>query len=136
MKRALIDAGPLIALFNNRDRYHNKIKNFLRTYSGELVTTWPVMTEVCHMLDFNTHAQIDFLKWIRMGGVQIAAIDYQDITRIISLSEKYADIPMDLADASLIVVAEKLNISDIVTIDSDYYVYRTIRKKMLHNLFI
>lgn len=108
MKRALIDAGPLIALFN----------------------------ETCHMLDFNIQAPIDFLKWIRMGGVQIAAVDYQDITRIISLSEKYADIPMDLADAALIAAAEKLNISDIVTTDSDYYVYRTIRKKMLHNIFI
>ncbi len=136
MKRALIDAGPLIALFNNRDRYHHKITDFLRTYSGELVTTWPVMTEVCHMLDFNTQAQIDFLKWVRRGGVKLVLLDDQDISRIISLSEKYADIPMDLADATLIVVAEKLNISDIVTIDSDYYVYRTIRKKMLHNIFI
>jgi hypothetical protein len=63
-------------------------------------------------------------------------VDYQDITRIISVSEKYADIPMDLADAALIAAAEKLNISDIVTIDSDYYVYRTIRKKMLYNIFI
>lgn len=136
MKRALIDAGPLIALFNNRDRYYHKITDFLRTYSGELVTTWPVMTEVCHMLDFNTQAQIDFLKWVRRGGVKLVLLDDQDISRIISLSEKYADIPMDLADATLIVVAEKLNISDIVTIDSDYYVYRTIRKKMLHNIFI
>ena len=135
MKSTLIDAGPLISLFNKNDKYHSKIKDFLKTYKGQFITTWPVITEVSHMLDFNIQTQIDFLSWVQVGGVKIEEIDNLDIIRIITLSKKYSDVPMDLADASLVVLSEKLNIKEIVTIDSDYYVYRTINKEMIENIF-
>ncbi|MBN2617590.1 MAG: PIN domain-containing protein [Spirochaetales bacterium] len=135
MKNILIDAGPLIALFNRNDKYHNKIKDFLKTFSGKLITTWPVITEVSHMLDFNIQTQIDFLTWINLGAVNIENIDNNDITRIIELSKKYSDVPMDLADGSLVALSEKINIKEIITIDSDYYIYRTINKEMLENIF-
>jgi hypothetical protein len=135
MKNTLIDAGPLIALFNKNDHYHNKIKLFLKDYRGILTSTWPVLTEVSHMLDFNTQTQIDFLTWVNLGGINIEDIEKEDIARMIELSKKYSDIPMDLADASLIVTAEKINIKEIITIDSDYYIYRTINKEMLKNVF-
>ncbi len=134
MKNTLIDAGPLIALFNKNDHYHNKIKLFLKDYKGILTSTWPVITEVSHMLDFSTQTQIDFLTWVNLGGIYIEDIEKKDISRMIELSKKYSDIPMDLADASLIVTAEKINIKEIITIDSDYYIYRTINKEMLKNV--
>ncbi|MBL7005867.1 MAG: PIN domain-containing protein [Spirochaetia bacterium] len=135
MKNTLIDAGPLIALFNSRDKYHKKILGFMKDYRGILTTSWPVITEVSHLLDFNVQTQIDFLKWVKLGGVVPEAITVQDITRVISLSEKYSDIPMDLADATLVVLAERLHIKEIITIDSDYYIYRTVHKEMLENIF-
>jgi uncharacterized protein len=135
MKNTLIDAGPIIALFNKNDHYHNKIRLFLKDYRGILTSTWPVLTEVSHMLDFNTQTQIDFLTWVNLGGIYIEDIEKEDIARMIELSKKYSDIPMDLADASLIVIAEKRNIKEIITIDSDYYIYRTINKEMLKNVF-
>jgi predicted nucleic acid-binding protein len=135
MQNTLIDAGPIIALFNKNDRYHKKIKEFLKNYNGMLTTTWPVVTEISHMLDFNVQTQIDFLTWIQLGGVNIEAIENENIGRIIELSTKYSDIPMDLADASLVVLSEKLNIKKIITIDSDYYVYRTIKKELIDNIF-
>lgn len=135
MRNTLIDAGPIIALFNKNDKYHKKIKNFLKKYDGKLTSTWPVVTEVSHMLDFNVQTQIDFLTWIQLGGVNIEAIKNEDIGRIIELSMKYSDLPMDLADASLVVLSEKLKIKKIITIDSDYYVYRTIKKEMIENIF-
>jgi len=135
MQNTLIDAGPIIALFNKNDRYHKKIKEFLKNYNGMLTTTWPVVTEISHMLDFNVQTQIDFLTWIQLGGVNIEAIENENIGRIIELSTKYSDIPMDLADASLVVLSEKLNIKEIITIDSDYYVYRTIKKELIENIF-
>ena len=135
MQNTLIDAGPIIALFNKNDKYHKKIKNFLKKYDGKLTSTWPVVTEVSHMLDFNVQTQIDFLTWIQLGGVNIEAIENEDIGRIIELSMKYSDLPMDLADASLVVLSEKLKIKEIITIDSDYYVYRTINKEMIENIF-
>ena len=135
MQNTLIDAGPIIALFNKNDKYHKKIKNFLKKYDGKLTSTWPVVTEVSHMLDFNVQTQIDFLTWVQLGGVNLEAIENEDIGRIIELSKKYSDLPMDLADASLVVLSEKLEIKEIITIDSDYYVYRTIKKEMIKNIF-
>ncbi len=135
MRNTLIDAGPIIALFNKNDKYHEKIKNFLKNYDGKLTSTWPVVTEVSHMLDFNVQTQIDFLTWIQLGGVSIVNVEKDDIGRIIELSEKYSDLPMDLADASLVILSEKLKIKQIITIDSDYYIYRTIKKEMIENIF-
>lgn len=135
MKNTLIDAGPLIALFNKNDKYHKKIKEFIKSYKGILTTSWPVLTEVCHMLDFNINAQIDFLKWIKLGGLKVEDIKTEEIDKIIKLSEKYSDIPIDLADATLIIISERLGIKEIITIDSDYYIYRTTEKEMLINIF-
>ena len=135
MQNTLIDAGPIIALFNKNDKYHHQIKSFLKDYQGFLTTTWPVVTEVSHMLSFNVQTQIDFLTWIKLGGVLIEEIHAKDIERIIELSNKYSDVPMDLADASLVVLSEKHIIKQIITIDSDYYIYRTIHKEMIENIF-
>ena len=135
MKNTLIDAGPLIALFNKNDKYHKKIIKFIKEYDGVLTTSWPVLIEVCHMLDFNINAQIDFLKWVKLGGLRIENIESTEIDRIIQLSEKYSDIPMDLADVSLVVLSERLKIREIITIDTEYYIYRTIKREMIKNIF-
>ena len=136
MQNTLIDAGPIIALFNKNDKYYKKITEFLKRYRGELISTWPVITEVSHMLGFSVQAQIDFLTWVHLGGIVVKTIEKEDIGRIIDLAEKYSDVPMDLADASLVVLAEKFNIKEIITIDSDYYIYRTIKKEIIENIFI
>lgn len=135
MKNTLIDAGPLIALFNKNDKYHEKVKKFIKQYDGILTTSWPVITEACHMLDFNISAQIDFLKWVKLGGLKIEDIKSTEIDKIIQLSEKYSDIQMDLSDASLVVISERLRIKEIITIDSDYFIYRTTEREMLKNIF-
>lgn len=97
MKSILIDAGPLIALFDKSDQHHNCALNFIKGYKGFLWTTWPVITEVTHMLDFNTKAQIGFLEWVRRGGLQLVDLDLMDLERIIAFCQKFSDVPMDLA---------------------------------------
>ncbi len=134
MKKTLIDAGPLIALFDRDDDHHSKTIKLIQDYTGILITTWPVITETLHMLDFNVNVQVDFLRWIEKGGLEVHALSEQDISRIIHLTKKYANVPMDLADATLIVLSEKLNIEEIISIDSDFYVYRNIRNKYLRNI--
>ena len=136
MKRRLIDAGPLIAFFDKDDKFHEDIVELLQSFEGILYSSWPVITEVMHMLDFNVRAQLDFLKWIELGGVEIVELLKNKISRIIALSQKYADVPMDLADASLIVISEIENIDKIITIDSDFHIYRNIRDEYLENVFI
>lgn len=134
MKNILIDAGPLIALFDKDDKYHNIIIKFLKQFNGNLLTSWPVITETAHMLDFNINVQIDFLEWLKREAVRIINIEKDHLDRIIQLSKKYSNMPMDLADSSLIVIAEFTGVYDILSIDSDYYVYRTKSKKALNNV--
>jgi uncharacterized protein len=134
MPKTLIDSGPIIALFDRNDRYHERVIKFLKTYKGELVTSWAVITEVSHMLDFNLQVQIDFLKWIEQGGIKIYDISQNDIAHIRLMMEKYIDIPMDLADGTLMYIANTENIKKIVSIDSDFDIYRTLKKQNLINL--
>jgi len=134
LKNILIDASPIIALFNKKDKYHNRVTEYLKRYTGKLITTWPVITEASHMLDFNVNVQIAFLEWINRGGIEVFEISVNKIKRIIEITIKYKDIPMDLADASLIIVSEETGIKEILTIDNDYYIYRTIKKEMIRNV--
>ena len=136
MKNIIVDAGPLIALFDKDDKYHNSVIKFLKTFDGQLITSWPVITEVTHLLSFNVNVQIDFLEWLKREAVAIINLENIHLERIIQLSKKYSDVPMDLADSSLIVIAELTNITDIITIDSDYYIYKTKNKKSLNNILL
>ena len=136
MKNIIVDAGPLIALFDKDDKYHSSVIKFLKTFDGQLITSWPVITEVTHLLSFNVNVQIDFLEWLKREAVAIVNLENIHLERIIQLSKKYSDVPMDLADSSLIVIAELTNITDIITIDSDYYIYKTKNKKSLNNILL
>jgi len=130
----LIDSGPLIALFDKSDKYHLDVLAFLKSFHGKLVTTWSVLTEVSHMLDFNLHAQLDFLKWVEMGGVEVYDISQDDLAHIIEMMQKYTNVPMDLADATLMYVAHTENIKKILSIDSDFDIYRTLKSGFLDNV--
>lgn len=134
MNKTIIDSGPIIALFDKSDKYHHQVLDFLKSFKGELITSWAVITEVSHMLDFNLNVQIDFLKWIELGGIEVFDISQNEIADIRVMMEKYLDIPMDLADATLMYIASKENIKNIVSIDSDFDIYRTLKKQNLNNL--
>jgi uncharacterized protein len=136
MKKCLIDAGPLIALFDKSDKYHDAVKAFMKGFRGELVTSWAVVTEVLHMLDFNVSVQLDFLRWLERDALEIPIITTGDISRIIELSGKYADVPMDFANATLMILSEGEKIHEIITIDSDFHIYRDRCKAKLKNIFI
>ena len=134
MQKTIIDSGPLIALFDRSDKYHLKVVEFLKSYKGKLITSWAVITEVSHMLDFNLNVQIDFLKWCEVGGDEVYDITQDEISNIRVMMEKYIDIPMDLADGTLMYISNKEKIKNIVSIDSDFDIYRTLKKQSLNNL--
>ena len=129
MKKILIDSGPLIALFDRDDKYHFASVQFIKTNRSELITTLASLTETLHLLDFNPNAQIDFLDWVSAGAVTLEPITADDLLRIREMMRKYADLPMDFADACLVFLGEKLNISEIATIDRDFDIYRLQGKK-------
>jgi predicted nucleic acid-binding protein len=131
----LIDSGPLIALFDRSDRFHEPILEFLKSFEGKLVSTWPVLTEVSHLLDFNLKAQIDFLRWIERGAVEVAELVREDLEGIVEMMERYMNVPMDLADATLLYVAQKEAIGRIITIDRDFDIYRMGKNEVMENIF-
>lgn len=142
MPNILVDSGPLAALYNHRDHHHARAVEFFRARGARLHchTTWEVVSEVMVFLSFSAPAQGDFLEWLHQGHqrglMHIAALAPEDLPGLARMMRKYADRPMDLADASLVWLADKSGITDIITIDrADFSVYRTARRKAFRNVF-
>jgi predicted nucleic acid-binding protein len=136
VRSILIDAASLIALFDRSDKYHLKAVIFMKDFRGKLWTNWPVVTEVSHMLNFSTTAQQNFLIWIQRGGLQLVELNSSDISWLIELTAKSTEVPMDLADATLILSSEKTGFKEIASIDTDFYIYRDVRNQYLSNVFM
>jgi predicted nucleic acid-binding protein len=131
----LIDAGPLIALFDRDDNYHKRVVDFIKGSSWQFVTTTAVLTEVSYMLNFNVNAQLDFFEWIVLNGVTLFELEQYDMARVIYLIKKYQDLPIDFADATLVIAAESTGIRTIISIDSDFDIYRLPGKILIKNIF-
>jgi len=134
--RILIDAGPLIALFDCDDNQHQRTRNFFIKHQYCFISTLAVFAEVSHMLDFSTKAQQDFYKWVMLKGVILSDINQHDMPRIIELTKKYADLPMDFADATLVVTAEKTGIREIISLDKDFDIYRLPGREKIRNVYV
>ena len=135
LNTVLIDTGPLIALFDRDDKYHTSIVEFIKNTNYRFISTTAVLTETMYMLDFNTAVQFNFLEWIMKEGVIIHEIKQSNIKRIIDLTKKYSDRPMDFADATLVIAAEERGIRQIISIDSDFDIYRLYNKMKIENIF-
>jgi len=127
--RLLVDAGPIIAFFNRSDDWHERIIKFYATCTDELVTTLPVITEAIWNLRGHHKVQSDLYRQVESGAYTIASLSASDFHRIDELNSKYQGQKPDLADLSLVVVSESLNISQILTIDRrDFAIYRRYGK--------
>jgi uncharacterized protein len=135
-KSTLVDAGPLVAAFSRGDQFHAATVAFLSTYRGRLVTTWPVLAEACHLLRRAPEARIGLLRWVQRGGLLPFEALHDHTDNVISYMEKYADLPMDLADASIVIAAIETGITDIASIDGDFDVYRLPNRKRLRNVLM
>jgi predicted nucleic acid-binding protein len=131
----LIDAGPLISLFDSSQRNHKLILQFLKEHKYRYISTLAVYAEVSHMLDFSLQAQQDFYKWTVIHGVILSDINQHDMPRIAELTKKYSDLPMDFADATLVVTAEKSGIKEIISLDKDFDVYRLPGREKIRNVY-
>ena len=123
-EQALCDTGPVVAMVDRRDRQHAAALRAFEAFAGNLVTSWPVISEAFYLLP---HAdEREFLwKAILTKGIVVADLLFEDLTRMMALMKKYADQPMDLADASLVALAERFVIRKIFTLDRRHFsVYR------------
>jgi predicted nucleic acid-binding protein len=122
----LTDAGPLIALINRNDPHHAECAAVLRGLpSGSLLTTWPCFTEAMYLLlrAGGYPAQSTLWRMVFAKRVTLHDLTESEFARSAELMDQYHDRPMDLADATLVSVAEALRLQVIFTIDSDFHVY-------------
>lgn len=134
MRSIVVDSGPLIALFDGSDQYHQAAVQFLERNRLPLITNLPVIIEVVYVLDFSGEAQRDFLSWAP-PALTIDSHTAEDLPRIRAILEKYADLPADFADASLVALCERLKVWDVASVDSDFTVYRGRDKRRFNNRF-
>ncbi len=122
----LCDASPLIALLNQSDVNHIRCVNALSDLPAPLVTTWPCFTEAMYLLGRYGGWLAQQERW-GYAADQILVLHFNgedEQARMRALMEQYRDLPMDLADASLVAAAETLNQKRIFTLDRDFQIYR------------
>ena len=133
----LVDTGPFVALFDPRDNSHRHCQEVLLTVREPLMTTAPVLTEAFHMLSPGSQGAETLRDFVARRGATVWFLDDAALLRAFELMEQYADHPMDLTDASLIVAAETLATTKIFTIDrQDFLTYRVRRGHRLMKLEI
>lgn len=122
----LCDASPLIALINQSDINHTRCVNALSGLPAPLVTTWSCFTEAMYLLGRygGWSAQQELWGYVADQLLVLHLNGEDEQARMQVLMEQYRDLPMDLADASLVAAAETLNQKRIFTLDRDFQIYR------------
>jgi predicted nucleic acid-binding protein len=128
MTAVLVDAGPLVALIDRSDPHHRACREALAAIGDPLGSVWPAFTEAMYLLRSSAEAQRALWDMLNVGGVRLMELGLGDCPRMRELMWKYRDLPMDLADAALVRVAERERIRRIFTIDRhDFQLYRPHR---------
>ena len=128
MNAILVDAGPLVALLHRDDQFHQECVEALSRLSGSLVAVWPAITEAMYLLNFSWQAQDALWELIAEDTVGLLPLESADYYRMRELMRKYRTLPMDLADAAIVAVAEREHIRRIFTLDKrDFSIYRPLK---------
>ncbi len=135
MSFVLIDAGPIIAYYNKFDKWHKPITQYFEIEQRQFITTCPCLTEALYHLRSDFRVQNELLLDLARGLYQAESLTPSDFSRIAELNIKYADVPGDFADLSLITISERLGIETIASLDSDFEIYRRYGKKHFKRVF-
>lgn len=137
----IVDTGFFLALVNKKDEFHQSAKKLFQSLvdDNEFITTWCVATETCYLLQerVGIDAPRSFINKIATGKLIVFDLKPVHCPRIEELMQKYRNLPMDLADASLVILAEELGHGRILSVDfRDFNTYRWKNKQPFTNLFM
>ena len=137
MASALLDTGPVVALINRADAHHPRAVEFFQRFRGQLWSTEAVLTEGAYVLAPSLTHQTAALTWLQRsvnaGFLRFEGIS--DLSQVATLLTKYADLPADFADVSLVWLAQQKRIDKVVTVDErDFAVYKSYAGKPFKNL--
>lgn len=128
--QVIVDTGPWVAFIDRSEAMHKKCVEWLRQFEGRIFSSEAVLTEVLYLLNFSSKAQSAAIDFILNGAITLVPLSLESLKKTKKLMEKYKDIPMDYADATLVCLAEDLSINHVITFDSKHFgIYRLIRKQ-------
>ena len=128
-QRVLIDTGAILALLDRGDIWHVPCSRALAGCALPLFTTAAALAEVFHFLVGDVGRVTQGWRFARSGAIAVLPIGDEDLPHLERLMLKYADRPMDFADATLVRLAERESLSSILTTDEDFSVYRIAGRK-------
>lgn len=117
----LFDTGPLVAAIDRSDKHHSRCAALLERLEGRRLVPTTVLVEVCWLLEERPDVEAAFLESVAAGEFELIAITDDDLLRMAELVRSYADLPLGAVDASVIAVAERLNLTDVATLDRRHF---------------
>lgn len=128
--KALVDTGALLALLDSNDRWHPACLDIFPRLHLPLITSPAILTELFHLVGDSKHEVRATWAFIRSGAVSILPISDADLPELDRLMDKYSDRPMDFADATLVLLAQRQSLNTVFTVDfNDFETYRIGRQK-------
>jgi predicted nucleic acid-binding protein len=122
--RAIVDTGPLVAFFDRAERHHRWAAEQIDAMEAPLLVCEPVLAEAMYLLGAQAKAQETLLGLLEDGALEIAFQIEPHVDALRRLMHKYRDTPMSLADACLVRMAEIHEQHAVMTLDTDFLVYR------------
>ncbi len=129
--KVLLDTGPLVAFLNQRDRYHSWVKDQLAVLEPPLFTCEAVLSEACFLLRHLPQGQIAVFDLLERELVQVDFQAAAEVAALRKLLKRYADLPISMADACLVRMAELEAGSRVLTLDSDFRIYRIHGRRVI-----
>jgi len=120
----LLDAGPLVAVLGRREQWHSWAVAQMSKVQAPLLTCEAVITEACFLLQQHPSALRQLHQWAEQGLIRLLSIPEGGLASAFALMQRYANVPMSFADASLLMHAETLSQTRIFTLDKDFTIYR------------
>ena len=128
--RGLVDTGALLALLDRDDRWHQHCAEAFATLRLPLATSAAVLAELFHLLGEDRRELAAAWGLLRSGAITVLPIDDFDLPELEALMKRYADRPMDFADATLVHLARRERLNTVFTVDhDDFETYRIDGRK-------
>ncbi len=131
LRKVILDTGVLVAVLDRSDRYHNWAVKEWEKIVKPLLTCEAVITESCFILQDVYGSEDAIMALIERRTIQIDFRFNDEVKVIRGLMQRYQSVPMSFADACLVRMSELIVGSSVLTLDSDFYIYRKNRKEMI-----
>ena|SRR2546425_923266 len=126
MRTCLVDTGPFVSYLDGKDPVHIDVADFLDNFKGQLLTTGAVIGEVMYFVAELPNGPVSFAEFLIASDTHIVSLPTAEVLAAAELMHRYRDTPMDFADATLVLLADQSETSEILTLDRrGFSTYRT-----------